>query len=597
MSRQEPLVSAQQFGYRYHQDDPWVLHDLNLHLDRGEWLLVTGASGSGKSTFARVLNGTIPHFYGGQIAGTLAVCGIDPADAPMSTTFRRVGCLFQDPTAQLFGSTVERELSFGLESLGLPASEVRTRVMNIARSMGISHVLQRMPQTLSGGEQQLVLLAAFLALAPQLLVLDEPFSMLDARARQRIFAALQAAHSHGTGLFVIDHQLDTYGDAPTSVALMEGGTVSSQRTPTEIGATLLQLPGSAVAPPVVALWWSQYVLSLLKYQHGSDLPVPLSIETAQKQLERLPIAVLRDIHSLATLALYPGKDVQPCARLFSAGQAPAVEWIDVNYTYPSGERESRLKNKHKPTVLAEKALHEVSAVLWPGEIVAVLGANGAGKSTLLRTLNGLLRPQSGEVRICGKRAGNRPVAELAHLIGYAPQRPERLFFCSTVAAELAVGPRALGTNATTKAAQASLIEAFALGSLLDRSPYTLSVGEQRRVGLAAVLASQPQVIALDEPTAGLDASARMALAILLRELANQGAVVVMVTHDIEFAAATASRWLVLIEGRLVADDVPVQIMSKTDILKEAALAPSAGYQLEYWLHQRLLKEHALESEH
>ncbi|GAC1349355.1 MAG: hypothetical protein NVSMB27_21710 [Ktedonobacteraceae bacterium] len=591
MSGQEPLVSARQFGYRYHQDDPWVLRDLNMHLGEGEWLLLMGASGSGKSTFARVLNGIIPHFYGGQITGNLNVCGIDPAETPMSTTFRRVGCLFQDPTTQFLRNTVERELSFGLESSGLSIDEVRTRVINAAQRTGITHLLHRTPQTLSGGEQQLVLLTAFLAIAPQLLVLDEPLSMLDARARQRIVMELQRAHTDGIGLFVIDHQIDSYGYMPTGIALMNAGTINTKMAPAVIGATLLQQSETAVALPAATLWWTRYVLPVLKQQSDSDTSVPLDIETVQKQLTCLPVAALQAIHSTIPRIVY-SEDVQSRIRLSSAGQAPLVEWINVGYTYSSSKRESTSKHTHQPT---KKALHDINAALWPGEIVAVLGPNGAGKSTLLKTLNGLIRPQQGEVRIGGERTGNKSVAELAHVSGYAPQRPERLFFCSTVAQELAAGPRAMGISTTET--QKPLIDAFALNSLLERSPYTLSLGEQRRAGLAAVLASQPQVIALDEPTVGLDASARRALAILLRAVVDRGAVVVMVTHDIEFASATASRWLVLVDGRLVANDTPAHIMANAEVLKEAALEPSADYQLAYWLDRRVLIEQAPRNEH
>ncbi len=589
MGGSPPLVAARQFGYRYHRDAPWAIHDLDMHLDQGAWLLLTGASGSGKSTLARALNGTVPHFYGGQIAGTLHVCGIDPAEVPMSTTFRRVGCLFQDPVAQLFELTVERELAFGLQSLGLPSKEIRARIERIATSMGITELLHRAPHLLSGGQQQLILLAAFLALAPQLLVLDEPVTMLDARARRRIYAALQEAHAQGTGLVVIDHQLDFYAESATRFALMADGTITSQASPTEIVTTLLRRPDLGVAPPPVVRWWKERILPALPedVDLSATSQLPLTRKEARQRIEHLPVEALKDIRSRLTMQAEPEPGVSPEHE--AAGHPPLVEWNNVTYAYSPAHAKSWL---HTTSTVAwtGNALHEVSSMIWPGEIVALVGPNGAGKSTLLRTLNGLVRPQRGDVRVCGKRVGQRPVAELARVVGYAPQRPERLFFCATVAEEVRAGPRALGIEETTSNWQAQLIESLGLGAFLNHSPYSLSLGQQRRVALAAALASRPQVVALDEPGAGLDAGAHATVTRVLRELAAAGAVVVIVTHDLEFATAIASRWLVLVAGRLLADDTPARIMMNEALLVEAALEPSASYQLDYWLHERLLGE-------
>ncbi len=588
-----PLVSVVRFGYRYHRDDSWVLHDLDMSLDQEDLLVLTGASGSGKSTFASALNGTVPHFHGGQMAGTLQVCGLDPAEVPMSTTFRRVGVLFQDPAAQIFGTSAEHELAFGLESLGLPRREIYARISRVVATLEIANLLHRAPHTLSGGEQQLILLAAFLALAPQLLVLDEPMTMLDARARKRVLAALREIHMHTTGLVVVDHQLDDYGDVASHFALMEDGTIPCQGSPSEVVTTLLRRPGAGVAAPTAAYWWCERILPALRRYGNHSLAIPLTIQAAQQYIEHLPTEVLDDLRPV--IGQYSDTEAPSSRKHSRAGQTSRVEWMHVTHSYTHARRESWYGKKPVTLSLAESALQNVSSALEPGEIVALLGPNGAGKSTLLQTLNGLVRPQQGEVRICGVPIGRRPIAELARIVGYAPQRPERLFFCSTVAEELAVGPRALGVDTSTKEWQSLLIETLNLGPLLQRSPYTLSIGQQRRVGLAAVLASHPQIVALDEPTAGLDVTARATLVPLLRRLAADGATILVVTHDIEFAASVASRWLAMVAGRLVADDTPTQIMMNTSLLNEAALEPGPSYQLNHWLYQRLAREDAARS--
>jgi len=590
-----PLVSAVGFGYRYHSNDPWVVHDLTMSLQQGDWLVLTGASGSGKSTFASALNGTVPHFYGGQGTGILNVCGLDPTEVPMSTTFRRVGVMFQDPTVQLFGTTVERELTFGLESLGRARHEIAAQVKKVATTLGIVHLLHREPHQLSGGEQQLVLLAAFVALAPQVLVLDEPMTMLDAHARHRVCDVLREMHLQTHGLVVVDHQLDDYGDIASHFTLMAEGTMSCQGTPREVVTTLLRHSESGVAPPVATRWWSDYILPAQKPQHDNP-PLPLTLQQAKQCIEHLPANVLEDLSSS-----FPERDYSTVERfaeketLFthdkSARHIPCVEWTHVTYSYTSTQGKRWFEKKRVHTAVAENALHDICEVLWPGEIVALLGPNGAGKSTLLRTLNGLVRPQQGEVRISGKCIGQRPIAELAHMVGYAPQRPERLFFCQTVAEELAAGPHALGIDMETREWQNLLIESLGLAPFLHRSPYMLSMGQQRKVGLAAVLASHPQVVALDEPTAGLDECGRATLVTLLHQLATNGVSVLVATHDIEFAATVASRWLVLVAGRLRANDTPTRVMMNADLLVDAALEPSSTYQLDMQLRQRLIEGH------
>lgn len=523
----------------------------------------------------------------------------------MSATFRRVSCLFQDPAAQLFEPTVERELAFGLQSLGLPSKEIRVRIERISSRMGITDLLQRAPHSLSGGQQQLIVLAAFLALAPQLLVLDEPMTMLDARARHRIYAALQEAHIRGTGLIVIDHQLELYAESAARFALITGGAITIEGSPTEFATTLLRRSHLGVAPPPVLLWWKERILPGLQRHEqrheaaraaASATPtlshLPLTRKEARRLIEQLPVEALEEMRSRVTMQGRPAPVASP--QHLAAGLPPLIEWNNVSYTYPPTFAKSWLPAPLMSGVTwTGNALHEVSSMIWPGEIVALVGPNGAGKTTLLRTLNGLVRPQQGEVRVCGKRTGQRPVAELAQAVGYAPQRPERLFFCATVAEELMAGPRALGIEEATRGWQTLLIEAFGLGALLNQSPYTLSLGQQRKVALAAALASRPPVVALDEPTAGLDAGAQATVTSVLREVAAAGAAVVIVTHDLEFASAIASRWLVLVAGGLLADDTPARIMKNDALLVEAALEPCASYQLDSWLSERLAGEKRL----
>lgn len=586
------VVQAQQFGYGYPgllrgtfskgAQETWAVHDLDLQLEAGERLLLVGASGSGKSTFAHALNGIVPQFYGGQVAGALTVCGLDPAEVPMSTLFRHVGMLRQDPAAQLFSSTVERELAFGLESLGLARTEIRARIQEIAVELGIVNLLQRTPSTLSGGEQQLVLLAAFIALKPRLLILDEPLSMLDAYARQRVIATLQASRVHAASamsLLVIEHQLDEYIESVTTCALMSAGTIAARGVVASIFASLLEQPASGVAAPAPARWWQERIGLSVRSEQSRDA-IPLSVDAAYRQLEQLSPALLQS----SWARLHSSNVHQPAAS--HSDTQLVVTWDHVSYAYPDRLRGGWWSRRAQPQSSPSGALHEIDAVVQVGEAVAILGPNGAGKSTLLQTLNGLIRPQQGQVHVCGRPVARRATADLARVIGYVPQRPERLFFRSTVAEELVAGPQALGLVEETRAWRAQLIDMLQLGPLLERSPYTLSLGQQRLVGLAAVLAAQPRVIAFDEPTVWLDSNARAAFLSILKTFVNQGLTIIMATHDCDFAATVASRWLVLASGRLLADASPVQIMGDTQIMRAAALKPTATFLLDKALTQR-----------
>jgi energy-coupling factor transporter ATP-binding protein EcfA2 len=586
MTEQTALIAAEQFGYRYRRDAPWAVHDLNLRLEAGAWLVVVGASGAGKSTLARALNGTVPHFFGGQLTGTLTVCGLDPAETPMHVTVRSVGVVLQDPPAQLVESSVARELLFGLESLGLAATEMRARVEALATALEIETLLSRAPQQLSGGEQQLVLIAAFLAMEPRLLVLDEPLTMLDARARRRVLAALHAAQRRGTGLVVIDHRLDDYAGVADLCALMEAGTISEQGALSTVVDALLRRTTPPVELPAAARWWRRHLAPLL--QEGPGGGVALQRVLLEEQLEQLPAPLLARLGAHFSSQRADDRRVPPGP---ASGEVPAVEWRNVVYAYQPGQAGRRWTPGKLlaglPALPAEGALRGINARLWPGEVVAVLGPNGAGKSTLLRTLNGLVRPQQGAVYVDGRLVGERAVADLARCVGYAPQRPERLFFCDRLAEELLVGARALGVVQETAAWRARLVELLELGPLLECSPFALSAGQQRRLALAAVLAARPRVVALDEPTVGLDAAGRAVVANLLRELADDGATVLLATHDLEFAAAVATRWLVLVDGRLVADDRPARILADEALLRTAALDEEALPALELSLSRRL----------
>ncbi|MGE5257434.1 MAG: ABC transporter ATP-binding protein [Hyphomicrobiales bacterium] len=466
--------------YRYPGGD-WALKGLELILDAGHYTVVFGANGSGKSTFAYLPNGLIPHFLGGELQGTVSVAGLDTRRADVGQLFERVGLMLQNTDAQLFSSTVEDEIAFGLESLGLAGKTIEARIGEVARALGIERLLSRAPETLSGGERRLAALASVLGADPPILVLDEPFSNLDWKYTRKVAMLLAAMHRAGKTIVVIEQNNGSFLRDATRLVVMDAGRCAFSGEPAE------------------------------------------------------------------------GSQTREFTRL-------VPQYLSRPFPSASADGEPFLSVEHLGCRFGEKEiLRDVSFTLQSGETAAIVGENGAGKTTLLRHLNGLLRPTAGEVRLYGESIRSHPVAELAGRVGLCFQNPNDQFFKPTVREEVQVGQRR--GRPSGEGLCEDLCRLFRLSSLLDRPPQQLSEGEKKRVAIASVMAMDPELLVLDEPTAGQDAISREALAGQVAHLSAQGKAVLLATHDLEFAEACSQRWLLLHEGRITADGSPGQIRS------------------------------------
>jgi energy-coupling factor transport system ATP-binding protein len=528
------VVEADRLGYAYRQEDAnLALDGVDLHIEAGEYLLVCGASGSGKSTLCRTFNGLIPHFYGGRLQGEVRIAGKSTAAQSVADLFDRVGMVFQNPETQLFNSSVAREIAFGLESLGLPRAIIQERISTTAQLLNLSGLLERNPQELSGGEQQLTAIAAMLALAPQLLVLDEPYANLDPVSVRRVRAALRAIHQKGMGVVISEHRLPyTMPDVRRMVALHRGRIV------------LDGVPEQLLVRDVE--------------RFGLELPLPVRAGR-RLGLPRLPLSVeaLQSL-DLASPLPFDLQTVPP--PLPSAAAEIVLEVERVSFD-----------------LYGAPILRDVSFSLRRGESLAIVGANGAGKTVLLKHLNGLYRPTRGQVRVMGKETCGVKVSHLARQVGIAFQNPNSQFFKLTVWDELLVGPKALGLY--DEAWLRELVRLFRLEPLLKRPPYRLSDGEKKRVAFAAALAHRPAILALDEPTSGQDWHFRSILGTLLAELRAQGQAILLVTHDLSFAEEHAHRWLLLSHGQVVAEGAPWKVMSDRAAMDRAHLEPTDSFRL------------------
>ncbi|HSB03715.1 MAG TPA: ABC transporter ATP-binding protein [Thermodesulfobacteriota bacterium] len=530
-------------SYRYPAAEAWTLQELTLNIYQGQGVLLAGSSGSGKSTFCRACIGLIPNFHGGEFIGQVFTDGLDTRQHPVYRLFSHAGLVFQNPDAQLFNQTVEAELAYGLESVGLASAEIEKRLAWASESAGLGPFLSRPPYTLSGGEKQRVALGAILALRPRLLLFDEPFTHLDPEGAEFLRRILRTIQAEEITVIVVEHRLhEVIADFDRLVVLHEG-QVAADGPPRQVLSHDVSKYGLSL-PPLVRL-----------FQASGWKGIPLTREEALYGLKNQNLTdKTASIRNLTSPPFSKGRK-----RGFE-NKDSVVEMDDVWFKYDDS-----------PT------LRGINLTLNQGECVAFVGRNGAGKTTLVKHLNGLLKPKKGAVKILGRNTLKTPVAELARHVGFAWQNPNDQLFQANVLDEVLTGPRALGVH--DSAWYNELFERFELGPLLERSPFQLSEGQKKRVSFAAALAVQPGLVVLDEPTAGQDESFRRELGRLIIELRAEERTVVLVTHDLEFAAEHASRWIALADGQVVADGPPEEVMADETAMKRAGLRPTQRFQL------------------
>jgi energy-coupling factor transport system ATP-binding protein len=513
----EPLLRLESVSYRYPGAQADALDAVSLEVEEGELVLVAGVSGSGKSSLLRAASGLVPHFFGGRIAGRVTVGGLDTHEHGPAEVAAVASSLFQDPESQIVMSSVGAELALPLEARGRSGPGVMRAVEETALALGVADLLERETHTLSGGELQRVALAAALVTQPRLLLLDEPTSQLDPVAGDELIAQLRRLNEEwGTSVLLAEQRIERCLTAADRVVAFEGGRIAWDGSPRDFAAWATE-HAPALAPPAAQM-----------FSLAGIRPLPVGVKDARRSLRS------RGIAPETPTAETPARGT-PAARGSRFGRRPrraspalSVERLWVEFDDGSGA--------------GRAALRGLSLEVAPGETVALLGRNGAGKSTLLRTAAGLLRPVRGSIGAAG---------DVALLV----QSPSDYFLHERVADEL---PADAGAT----------LGALGLAQVEDRDPRDLSGGERQRLALGIVLAGRgigggapPAVVALDEPTRGLDRAQKSDLARQLRALAARGAAVLTATHDVEFAARLASRCVLLGRGTVMADGPSTEVLS------------------------------------
>ena len=516
------LLEVQHLTFTYPNCTSPAIADVSLTVGKGEFLAVCGPTGCGKSTLLRLMKRELAPL--GDISGAILVDGKSQAELSEREAASRIGYVMQKPEQQLVTDKVWHELAFGLENLGLPQPVIARRVAEMAAYFGIESWFDKEVSTLSGGQKQLLNLASVMVMQPELLILDEPTAQLDPIAAADFIATVRKLNRElGTTVIITEHRLEEVIPVCDRLLVLRQGRVMDCDGPRTVAGRMRALPEMMAFMPAA---------TRLFHVLNAQGECPLDVREGRNFIETRGVT-----------ASLPPEQPRPAA-------APALEFREVYFRY----------GRNLPDVL-----QGMSFTVGIGEICCILGGNGSGKSTTLSVAAGLNRAYSGEVRVFGKRLKEyKNQALYRNCLTLLPQDVQSVFLCNTVREELAE----CGASAD------ALPVDFA--PLMDKHPFDLSGGEQQLLALAKVLATQPRLLLLDEPTKGIDAAAKERLIGVLRTLKSQGMTLVIVTHNVEFAAECADRCCFMFRGQIVSDGTPRSCFSQNSFYTTAVSRMSRG---------------------
>ena len=545
MAERKPIISFRNFSFQYRAQKRPTLTDIDLDIYPGERVLIAGPSGSGKSTLAGCINGLNPFSNPGACTGTLTVDGVD---APHSSIFElsaHVGTVLQDPDGQFIGLTVGEDIAFALENSCTPQDEMHAITRHAAELVGIENHLGYAPHELSGGQKQRVSLAGVMVDQVRILLFDEPLANLDpATGKQAIELIDEIQKKTDTTVLIIEHRLeDVLWRNVDRIVLVNGGTILADLRPDEL------LSGSLLAENGIR---EPLYVTALRYA-GVDL-------TPDKHPAHVDSLVLDDA------------DTQKLRDWFTARPRPAAQ--------PEQEPLLEVKGLCFGYQKGQQTLRDVSFLIGKGEMVSIVGRNGAGKSTLSKLICGFETPDAGEIFLNGKPLAEENIRRRAQHIGYVMQNPNQMISKTMIYDEVALGLQRSGlTEEQIREKVEATLRVCGLYPFRNWPISALSFGQKKRVTIASVLVLDPELILLDEPTAGQDFRHYTDIMEFLRGLNARGVTVVMITHDMHLMLEYTRRALVFCDGRLIADRTVAAVLCDPALVEQAALKETSLYTL------------------
>ncbi|XHU95173.1 MAG: ATP-binding cassette domain-containing protein [cyanobacterium endosymbiont of Rhopalodia gibba] len=536
------IASLENVSYLYPNCSKPVLENISLDIVQGEFLGIIGPTGAGKTTLCLTLNGIVPQFYGGRFFGYVTVGGLDTIEQTVSTLAQYVGAVFEDPETQLLSTSVENEIAFALENLLVEPDEIITRIPRVLAAVRLEGTQEKHPQELSGGQKQRLAIAAALALQPRLLILDEPTSQLDPIGSQEVFAIVKELNRElGVTIIMVSHAAEEMAEFSDRIAILSEGKLLSIGSPEQIYSEIELLQAQNLRPPEVAQTF--YHIS----QKGITVPrIPTTLDEGLSALKQI-----QKNWPIAPSFTLPNTYAQDREKLVLSTE-------NLTYIYKDGT----------------KALHQVSLDIYQGEYVLIAGQNGAGKSTLVKHFLNLLSPSEGIVKIREQDIRNFSVSELSCFIGYVGQNPDNQIFNMTVEKEVSFALENL--NYSSKKINKEVNKSLEIMGLLKYRhvhPLSLPKGDRARIVIAAILAMEPNIIILDEPTTGQDYHGSLAILEMSRQLHKMGKTVIVITHHLYLMPDYAQRAIIMGKGTILLDAPIREAYYEINLLKSTYLTP------------------------
>lgn len=534
----EPLIQFKDFTFKYDAQAEPTLKSLNLPIEKGQKVLIVGPSGSGKSTIGQCLNGIIPNINHGEKSGQLTIAGKDAFDLSIYDKSHLVCTVLQDPDGQFIGLTVAEDLAFALENDCLPLAQMTDKINYWANKLDLTAFLDSRPQDLSGGQKQRVSLAGVLIDESPILLFDEPLANLDPKSGQETIELIDRIHQEGqTTTIIIEHRLeDVLYRQVDKVILINDGQTLFDGHPDDLLKTNL-LVENGIREPLYVTALKDLNVDVTKAEHLSDL--------SQLDLSEITVAGLSQ----------------------SANTVPKDPILEVK----------RLKFSYQEN---QPILKDVSFAIHKGERIAIVGKNGAGKSTLAKALCQFIKPAAGDICYQGQSIMEDSIKERAEKIGYVLQNPNQMISQTMIFDEVALGLRLRGIS--EQEIEQRVLETLKVCGLYEFRNWpisALSFGQKKRVTIASVLVMNPEIILLDEPTAGQDKKHYTEIMAFLNQLNKAGHTIIMITHDMQLMLEYSDRSIAISDGEIIADCTPVDLFSQVDILDRANLKKTSLFDL------------------